>query len=165
MPPDLKKTLNENGQMDPPSEKTVAIFIALIAGYVDACGIRVFGTYVSFMSGNTTQTGVLLGRRQLIPALPFVIAIVFFVAGSFAGTWLTHSAGRRSHQFLLTAVAMLLGATVGSMYTHSIRPKIWIAVLASAMGMMNTTLTQIESESVSLTFVTGNLSRIGKHLA
>ena len=78
---------------------------------------------------------------------------------------MTHSAVRRSHQLLLAAVAMLFGATVGIMHTQLIPPKIWIAVLASAMGMMNTTLTQIESESVSLTFVTGNLSRIGKHLA
>jgi len=150
--------------MPPPSEKTLAMCLALIAGYVDACGLRVFGTYVSFMSGNTTHTGVLLGRRQLVAAMPFLIAIVFFVGGSFVGVWLNHWAVRRPRPLLFTAVATLLGSMIVSMQ-YSIHPRIWIAMLALAMGMMNTTLSQIESESVSLTFVTGNLSRIGRHLA
>ena len=38
-------------------------------------------------------------------------------------------------------------------------------MLASAMGMMNTTLSQIDSEGVGLTFVTGDLSQVGKQLA
>jgi uncharacterized membrane protein YoaK (UPF0700 family) len=33
------------------------------------------------------------------------------------------------------------------------------------MGMVNPALSQVGSESVSLTFVTGTLSRIGNHLA
>ena len=33
------------------------------------------------------------------------------------------------------------------------------------MGIMNSTVTRVGSESVSLTFVTGTLSKIGRHLA
>jgi hypothetical protein len=62
-----------------------AICLALIAGYVDACGRRAFGTYVSFMSGNTTQAGAMLGEGNPFAALPAALAIVFFVAGSFRG--------------------------------------------------------------------------------
>jgi uncharacterized membrane protein YoaK (UPF0700 family) len=40
-----------------------------------------------------------------------------------------------------------------------------IALLSVAMGMMNPALSKVGVESVSLTFVTGTLSRIGGHLA
>ena len=36
----------------------LAILLALIAGYLDGYGLLVLGTYVSFMSGNTTITGL-----------------------------------------------------------------------------------------------------------
>ncbi|MGE0368464.1 MAG: DUF1275 family protein, partial [Candidatus Dadabacteria bacterium] len=35
----------------------IAAGLALIAGYVDAYGFITFGTFVSFMSGNTTHAG------------------------------------------------------------------------------------------------------------
>jgi uncharacterized membrane protein YoaK (UPF0700 family) len=40
-----------------------------------------------------------------------------------------------------------------------------IAMLSLVMGMMNPALSKVGAESVSLTFVTGTLSRIGGHLA
>jgi uncharacterized membrane protein YoaK (UPF0700 family) len=142
----------------------MAICLALLAGYVDTAGFRFFATYVSFMSGNTTQTGVQLGQGRLAAALPFLVAIVFFVAGSFAGTLLAHAAGW-SRQLLFTLVAALLYATHVLIQTHSVSAKVEIAMLASAMGMTNTTVSQVGSEGVSVTFVTGNLSRLGRHLA
>ena len=72
-------------------ERKLAICLALIAGYVDAYGIRAFGVYVSFMSGNTTQTGSLSGQANFAAALPSTLAIPFFVSGAFAGTWLTRA--------------------------------------------------------------------------
>ena len=76
---------------DAQAERRLAIHLALIAGYVDAYALLAYGTYVSFMSGNTTQTGSMAGQGRLLAALPSAVAIVFFVAGSFAGTWLTQS--------------------------------------------------------------------------
>src|SRR5205807_4186387 len=40
-----------------------------------------------------------------------------------------------------------------------------IATLSFSMGILNTTLPRIGAESVSLTFITGDLNRIGSHLA
>lgn len=144
---------------------TLAICLALIAGYVDAYGLCVFGTYVSFMSGNTTQTGILIGQRNPLAALPALLAIAFFVAGSFAGTWLTHSRLRQSRQILFGVVGALLAATIGVMQPGSLDAKTGIVTLSLAMGMMNNTLSRVGSEGVSLTFVTGDLNRVGSHLA
>ena len=152
---------------DARAERRLAIHLALIAGYVDAYGLLAYGTYVSFMSGNTTQTGSMTGQGKLFAALPSVVAIVFFVAGSFAGTWLTHSRLRHSRQALFGGVAALLAVIIGGtkLGTLGSHVEVCIATLGLAMGLMNCTLSQIGKEPVNLTFVTGTLNKIGRHLA
>jgi uncharacterized membrane protein YoaK (UPF0700 family) len=160
----MTSVLNGSGG-GPVSDRALAAWLAIIAGYVDACGLRAFGTYVSFMSGNTTQAGMAIGRQNPAAAMPFVLAILCFVGGSFTGTWLTHSSCRRRRQVLLGLTAGLLFVTFELMHSGKIDGELGIATLGTAMGMMNTTLSEIGRETVSLTFVTGNLSRLGRHLA
>jgi uncharacterized membrane protein YoaK (UPF0700 family) len=146
-------------------EGALAICLSIIAGYLDGYGLLVFGTYVSFMSGNTTSTGLKIGQGHFDAALPFATAVASFVSGSFLGNLMTQSRLRHSHRLIFGLIAGLL-ATVAGLARHG--P--WnapseIAMLSVAMGMMNPALSKIGAESVSLTFVTGNLSRIGGHLA
>jgi uncharacterized membrane protein YoaK (UPF0700 family) len=150
---------------DARAERRLAICLALIAGYVDAYGLIAFDTYVSFMSGNTTQTGSMVGQGNLVAALPSAVAIVFFVAGSFAGTWLTHSGLRHSRQLLFGVVAALLAVIIGVTQRDSSDAEVGIATLSLAMGMANTVISRVGVEAVSLTFVTGTLNRLGSHLA
>jgi uncharacterized membrane protein YoaK (UPF0700 family) len=152
---------------DARAEKRLAIYLALIAGYVDAYGLRAYGIYVSFMSGNTTQAGSKTGQGRLLAALPSAIAIVFFLAGSFAGSWLAHSRLRHSRQVLFASVAALLAVIIGDtkLGTLGFHSEFCIATLGLAMGLMNCTLSQIGGEPVNLTFVTGTLNKIGRHLA
>jgi uncharacterized membrane protein YoaK (UPF0700 family) len=72
---------------------------------------------------------------------------------------------RRSRPALLGAVAALLATIMGVTRLVSLNAAVAIAMLALAMGMMNTTLSQIGGEAVGLTFVTGDLARIARHLA
>jgi len=146
-------------------EWALAIFLALIAGYLDGYGLLVLGTYVSFMSGNTTITGLKSGQGNFQAALPSAIAIVSFVTGSFLGNLFGQSRLRHSHRLIFGVIAGLL-ATVAGLERHGL----WngtaeIAMLSLAMGMMNPALSKVGAESVSLTFVTGTLNRIGSHLA
>jgi len=83
---------------DARQQRRLAIGLALIAGYVDAYALLAYGVYVSFMSGNTTQSGSAIGQGRLLVALPSAVAILFFVVGAFAGTWLTKSRLRNSRQ-------------------------------------------------------------------
>src|SRR5215831_11827013 len=80
-----------------------AIGLAMIAGYVDGYALRVFGIYVSFMSGNTTLTGVNAGQGNFLTALPPALAIAGFLGGSFAGNWFVHSAVRYPRRWLFAA--------------------------------------------------------------
>jgi uncharacterized protein DUF1275 len=63
-------------------ETTVAMCLSLIAGYLDGYGLLVLGTYVSFMSGNTTFTGLKIGQGHFDAALPSAIAVASFVSGT-----------------------------------------------------------------------------------
>jgi uncharacterized membrane protein YoaK (UPF0700 family) len=147
------------------AEWALAVFLTLIAGYLDGYGLLVLGTYVSFMSGNTTFTGLKSGQCNFQAALPSAIAVLCFVIGSFSGNLFTQSRLRHSHRLIFGVIAGLL-ATVAGLELHGTRnAPAEIAMLSLAMGMMNPALAKVGAESVSLTFVTGTLNRIGSHLA
>ena len=65
--------------------------LALIAGYVDAYTFLNYQVYGSFMSGNTTQTGLNAGEGDLAGAGYNFLPIPIFVAGVFVGTFLVYS--------------------------------------------------------------------------
>jgi len=143
----------------------LAIFLALIAGYVDGYGLLFLGAYVSFMSGNTTIAGLRSGQHNFHAAVPSVIAVLSFVTGSFLGNLFSQSRLRYSHRLIFGLIAGLL-ATVAGLERHGLsNGASQICMLSLAMGMMNPALSKIGAESVSLTFTTGTLSKIGGHLA
>jgi uncharacterized membrane protein YoaK (UPF0700 family) len=141
----------------------LAICVALIAGYLDAYALRALGVFVSFMSGNTTVAGLRNGEGHFMSALAPALAIPSFVAGSFAGTWITTYRKKYSHRLVFLVSATLLCIPILAS-RESLR-MVNIAVLSIATGLLNPALSRIGSESVSITFVTGTLSRLGKHLA
>jgi uncharacterized membrane protein YoaK (UPF0700 family) len=79
---------------------------------VDGYGILAFRAYLSFMSGNTTQTGVETGQGDLQAALPSALAIVSFVTGCFIGTLVAHAGIRQFHRLLFGVVAALLALVI-----------------------------------------------------
>ena len=146
-------------------QERLAVCLAMIAGYVDAYGYITFKTYLSFMSGNTTQTGSQIGQGDLAAAMPSLLAIVFLVIGVFTGTLLTHSGTHQSWRLRFGLVAALLAVIIGVTQLGSLASGVGIATLSLAMGMMNTALSHIGALPVSLPFVTGTLIRMGTHLA
>src|SRR5208282_365162 len=143
----------------------LAVFLALVAGYLDGYGLLVLGTYVSFMSGNTTITGLKSGQGNFQAALPSAIAIASFVTGSFLGNLFGQCRLRHSHRLIFGMIAGLLAVVGGLERYGPWNGTAEIAMLSLAMGMMNPALSKVGAESVSLTFVTGTLNRIGSHLA
>lgn len=146
-------------------QEWLAAGLAMIAGFLDAYGMITYKTYLSFMSGNTTQTGYETGQGHFWAAVPSALAIVFFLGGSIAGALLTHSAVRRIRRLVFGMVAFSLALIVGLTRLGFLSDGVGIAVISFAMGAMNTALSRVGTESVSLTFVTGTLTRIGVHLA
>ena len=73
------------------NRKRLAMCISLTAGYLDGYGFLILGTYVSFMSGNTTMAGLRTGQANLSLVISPVIAVVCFLVGSFVGNFVAHS--------------------------------------------------------------------------
>jgi uncharacterized membrane protein YoaK (UPF0700 family) len=151
----------------------------MIAGYIDAYGFLTFRMYLSFMSGNITQTGLVTGQGNVAGAVPALLPVVFFVIGVFTGTLLTHfgtpltlstpvrwgggmAKGRR---LVFGMVAALLALSIGISQFDTLPSGFGIATLSLAMGVMNTALSHVGAQSVSLTFMTGTLNNMASHLA
>ena len=152
-------------------EGWLAVAIAMIASFLDAYGIITYHTYVSFMSGNTTRTGWEIGQGNFGPATRSAVAIASFAGGSFAGALLAHSSVGRIRRLVLGVTAASLALIIALTQLGFLSEWASIAIISFAMGAMNTALSgvgvrsRVGAESVSLTFVTGTLSRIGTQLA
>jgi uncharacterized membrane protein YoaK (UPF0700 family) len=142
-----------------------ATCLALVAGYVDGYALRVYGNYVSYMSGNTTLAGLNAGQGHLIAAVSPGFAIAGFLGGSFAGNWFAHSEIRSSQRLSFATAAILLASFIVLSLHTALSPIAATPILSFAMGMINPAVSRIGSEPVSLTFVTGTLNKIASHLA
>jgi len=137
---------------------------ALISGYVDSYTLLNFGVYTSFMSGNTTSAGMHAGHVKLAAAGHSLLPIPFFVFGIFIGTLLVQANPHHQLPRYSFLVAALL--TVGMFAIYFAWPG-WLSImiLSSAMGIMNTSITQVGGQSVNLAFVTGDLNNFAQRLA
>lgn len=135
----------------------LAVLLAGLAGMVDAIGyIRLGHLFISFMSGNSTQFAVAVGRFRFAEAGPILVLIALFIIGAAGGQVLAHLTGRHHLTAVLAAVAALL--TVSAVFDTAPLP------MVMAMGALNAAMHRAGNVPISLTFVTGTLVRFGAGL-
>lgn len=139
--------------------------LAMIAGYVDAYGYITYRTFVSFMSGNTTVAGMRLGEGHWSTALPPLVAIVAFVTGGAIGSAVRHAREPQARRFEFAAVAVIWIFVIAITSVDALSNMFPTAAMSLSMGILNLSVARIGSESISITLVTGTLSKIGSHLA
>jgi uncharacterized membrane protein YoaK (UPF0700 family) len=141
-----------------------AVCFALISGYVDSYALLNFGVYASFMTGNTTSAGLHVGQAKLAAAGHSLLPIPFFVLGIFVGTLLVQADERHTLPRLSVLVAAMLTLGIAVAYFAWLE---WLSImiLSVAMGVLNTSITQVGGQAVSLGFVTGDLNNLAQHLA
>jgi uncharacterized membrane protein YoaK (UPF0700 family) len=155
--------------MSPNSNKTLlqwsgSVFLALVAGYLDGYGLLFLKSYVSFMSGNTTSTGVMIGSGHFATAFNSALAVACFVIGALLGSLVGQSGFRHVHRITFLWIAAILAIVAGLEWNGPGSTVVEIALLCVAMGMVNPALSKVGKEAVSLTFVTGGLTRMSGHL-
>jgi uncharacterized membrane protein YoaK (UPF0700 family) len=116
------------------------------------------------MSGNTTQAGLQFGRGDVAAAAYNLFPVPLFVCGVFAGTLLLHSRLRNPLSGLLGLVAGLLAIGATAAPASPVPGWLGIAALSFAMGAMNTTVTRVGEQPVSIGYMTGTLSQFAQHL-
>ena len=142
--------------------RSLAILLAMLAGFVDAIGfLRLGGMFVSFMSGNSTRlaVGIAAGSATAVLAATLIAA---FVSGVVAGSLLSASAPLNRKPLVLIAVAVLLGAAALLSHWHFDRAA--VLIMAFAMGCANTVLQRDGEVSVGVTYMTGALVKVGQRI-
>jgi uncharacterized membrane protein YoaK (UPF0700 family) len=131
--------------------------LAGVAGMVDALGfLRLGHIFVSYMSGNTTQFAVALGRGDAAQSGTIAVLIGLFVLGAAIGQVLAHASGRWHMTVVLAFVAGLL-ALAAALATAP-------PLMVLAMGALNAAMHRAGNLGVSLTYVTGTLVKLGQGL-
>lgn len=162
MPPDA-----DRAQSAAPTEKRIhylAILLAILAGFVDATGfMQLGGTFVSFMSGNSTRLAVsfaLASRAGLLTAL----VVGAFVAGVMGGSLLSSVAPVRRKPLVLLAAALTLAcAALVQAFGWKVPA---VVVMAAAMGSANNVFRSEDGPyNIGVTYMTGNLVKFAEGLA
>ena len=143
----------------------LAVTLSALAGFVDASGyIHFHHLFVSFMSGNSTQTMVAAAGGDLSKVEVVGRTIVLFISGVVLGEIVGVISKRWESSLVLVIETALLGAALASLQLGL--GEGWTAgLLALAMGVQNAAVHNAEGISVALTYVTGTLVHVGRSLA
>ena len=137
----------------------LAVVLAGTAGFVDAVGfLEVGGYFVSFMSGNSTRMVVDLAEGYLGGAGIAAVVLVSFFLGAVGGALVTRRRNLDDRPAVLTLVSMLLLLALVLQLTTTAQiftVPVGIAVVAAAMGSMNSVFHSRGEVSLGVTYMTG----------
>jgi uncharacterized membrane protein YoaK (UPF0700 family) len=143
--------------------QTLAVLLAALAGFVDACGFLASGGFfVSFMSGNSTRAGIGFANasRSGFIAAGLIAAFLFgVIVGALAG----QRARSRRRPVVLGLVAGLLAC--GAILSAAGVSAAAIAIIAVAMGAVNNAFERNGEVSIGVTYMTGSLVKLGQRIA
>ncbi|SFK51955.1 YoaK family protein [Methylorubrum salsuginis] len=142
------------------------VVLTMLAGFIDALGfIRLGGFYTSFMSGNTTQFAVALGRGDGLHAVLPALLIAAFLTGAVTGgaiaaltpaRWVTPAV--LAYETVTVTAALAVAVEDVHIGTASL-------FLALAMGGQNAVLAHVQGFRAGTTFITGALFSFGQKAA
>lgn len=139
--------------------------LSALAGFIDATGyLQLRGTFVSFMSGNSTLLAIGVSRADEAAVTLLSSVLVLFVAGVMAGTFVVSLVSPR-HQ-VPTVLAVMTGLlAVASLAFRLSAPMTAVAAMTLAMGAANATFQRNGDVVVGVTYMTGTLVKVGQKLA
>jgi uncharacterized membrane protein YoaK (UPF0700 family) len=104
------------------------------------------------------------GQGNLAAAAHSLLPIPFFLLGILAGTLLVQIDRRTALRHISLLVAAMLSLAVARNY-FAWPGWLGIVLLSTAMGVLNTSVTQVGGQPVSLGFMTGDLNNLARHVA
>ena len=104
-------------------------------------------------------------RDTLRYCMPSLLAIVSFVIGVLVGTLLTYSDKYQERKKVFGVIAFLLALNIVLIQLGYVDKSVHISTISFSMGVMNTAIRQVGTQLVNITFVTGTLNRIARHIA
>ncbi|RVW01058.1 YoaK family protein [Rhodococcus xishaensis] len=141
----------------------VALLLSGMAGFVDALGFLTLGGYfVSFMSGNSTRLAVAMADGSFVTALTVAGIIALYVLGVMAGSLTGRTAGPHHRP---TVMVLVTGLLILAAAAHALgATPVAVSLMVLAMGAENATFEREVDVSVTLTYMTGTLVKMGQRL-
>lgn len=147
----------------PPPLIVIAIWLAALAGFVDAIAFTSLGGFfASFMSGNSTRLGVGLGGAGPSEAAMAGALILSFVSGVIVAGVVARARGARHREAIMAVVTALLAAAATM---ASLQPgPIALLFLAAAMGCQKGMFGK-DGDTIGMISITGSLVGLGQKLS
>ncbi len=149
----------------------LAVWLALVAGAVNAAGFRALGYFSANMTGNVSTATDLLALGRFGTAIWFLLLLLAFVFGAFASGVLI-DVGQRRRLHGIYALSILLEA--GLLIVLTILDMVWAAAMSEhlmmiglsfLMGLQNAASTKISDGRVRTSHVSGIATDLGLELA
>lgn len=141
----------------------LAAALSAVAGFVDAVAfVELGGYFVSFMSGNSTRLGVGITLDWSHAAIAASL-IGSFIGGVILGAFANRNGDKAGSIRVLVIVTATL--TCAALLADMNAKAAAIALLALAMGAVNSVFLRDGEVSIGVTYMTGTLVRFGQRLA
>ena len=147
-------------RFSPRVQGAVALTLCLVAGFVDAIAYLKSDVFVANMTGNTVLIGIALERHDWATSAFRVAAVALFFLGAVAGRMLLSVTAER--QWVPLGIEAALVAAALAVPSHH---WLWTLMLATAMGIQATAVTQFGGVAVNTVVVTGAIARVAEHVA
>src|SRR5579859_5329401 len=148
----------------------LAISLSWVGGYTNVIALLSMETFVSHMTGNSTQFGRWIGAGEFRKAWIFGWVLLAFTSGAALSSFLIESAKRSGWRpkyilpigleaILLAALCVTLAGTGPAIGGWALYESAGLAALA--MGLQNATITRISGSVVRTTHLTGIFTDFG----
>jgi uncharacterized membrane protein YoaK (UPF0700 family) len=153
------------------SDRSLAIFLAFVAGSANAGGFILLGSYKSHMTGYLSQAADQLVLRNYVLVGIAILAICLFTFGAamsaIAINWARGYQPRL--QYILPLALQGMGFLAFSLTGHLVdygasNRIIGLGLLCFIMGFQNATITKISQSRIRTTHVTGMITDVGIEL-
>jgi uncharacterized membrane protein YoaK (UPF0700 family) len=143
----------------------VAAYLAAVAGFVNAGGFILIGTFTSHVTGNVGRASYDLAHGDVRGALHALFLVASFFAGAFAASLVIEGSTEsvpHAYGIALLLQSTLLGAFLATnMATAASAGSLRAPLLCAAMGMQNSLVTRLSGAVVRTTHLTGILTDLG----
>lgn len=162
--------------MSPAIRNSLLLLLACAAGAIDAVSYLGLGrVFTANMTGNTVLLGLALVQADLQEALRASLALVGFLGGAAAGTWVVEQGPPAGMWPRTVTVALALewgflcafavGWPVSGGVSASLAARsLFIVLSALAMGVQSAAARRLDVSGIATTYITGTLTSLAARL-
>jgi uncharacterized membrane protein YoaK (UPF0700 family) len=146
----------------------LAAYLALVAGFVNASGFTLIGSFTSHVTGSVGRLGSEIALHNFPAAMRTSLLVLSFFFGAFAASVVLGSGFREKSAAYGTALLLEAASLITFIAFTFQRPKFELsvldmraAILCFAMGVQNSLVTRLSNAVIRTTHLTGVVTDLG----